>query len=1159
MAITEHIQSIEELTQSVSSLTDMENKLIGILAAVKSQLKQGDATLEDYNKVVGAGVAALRDRKKASDDVRKALRDESKNYRSTAEAAEQANKKIAAMSMAIKKVSGALGRYVGAMGGTIVSLSNATEAVTKYKIELAELSRVNTVLGRSMDGLQNSFSFIAKETDLSKNEFLELNNTVLKTFKGIPPSTQAIAEMAKAFRDQLGPGVEKVKEGMDIFLKMQEKFPPMAKSYQGLIDMVNERNKAKEAGEDTSAMDAEIKKQKELLMLMADSKGFDVGEIDTIAKMGSDVSDATKEAEDFTSGQKKLAQATADLANTMGNQLAPIITFINKALTSVIVPTMKFIGWIAYAAANLGTVVSVILKVVNAFKKAKNVIQSLSKGKGLSSFVSSTKAGAEGAGKMGGALGRMSGQVGRFSGMLRGAGAVAGKFVAVIQLLMLAMDTAKYFKKGRELGMGIPEAIGKGLLMGLVKVGAPIKAMFASVFSIFNKDKTMKEAFNESYDETVKLSEQLLGLNAPIEEANKNLELEALSLREIIQNVNESERTYKEVARINNEILELLKKQVNISKELGGLAFSTDLVGQTKDMIANIENVTKEARKFAAAMVIENPEMLKALDVNMEGVNQEELDKYLSGGANKLSSAIDKAKKDISNEKTKLAKELIDLQKAAVDISPDDTDSLKKNKDAQDKNAREMADAQSRESQLIEQSIRLESARTDVMSEGLRIMEARKLAMEGEADAALSINKSVEGRLNAEAKLLSQAQFGLGASVAMMQQQVNLAYENLEVRKKQQKTIDADVDTQIESNSVIAAATKDMTEGQKKELRGRILNAKSQEHLKQVLLESGIAQEDLETAANAVVEPFKLQQAVSKDIAEEQSKIYELTKSVREGYLDAIREMSTGAGEFEKIIGKQDMGVTQLMETVKEATGEYQTNSMRLGTISNSGVGTTPAYTFTQNGISGPGMTKAHEDRLWKPKLTEAEKRKVGSAVVMNDQNLGAIRDSNPNAGEIRKNDKAPDQAALEAQFQTTLTPGVQAGNDGVTFKEGNAIREAAGAELEGALINNNPAGETTTPAAMPPTGSKEDISAKVEAAGKSNMIVGKGRSRAVRREASSSAVASTQSPPAKQEPTTQIASNNSPSEISVGVIVDLTPDAKEMISAVLKPGRSVV
>lgn len=206
-----------------------------------------------------------------------------------------------------------------------------------------------------------------------------------------------------------------------------------------------------------------------------------------------------------------------------------------------------------------------------------------------------------------------------------------------------------------------------------------------------------------------------------------------------------------------------------------------------------------------------------------------------------------------------------------------------------------------------------------------------------------------EARLDAERKLMESAQFGLGASVEMMKKQVDLAYE------MQQTYVEADKNW---ANQLISSGL--ITKEQLKQIQNARTAAEAENYIKNTLSKSGEEMKLLTDYAQN-------HQDISKKTMEQQQKIYDLTKDIREGYLDAIREMSVGAGEFEKIIGTQEMGTTQLMKNVKDVTGVAKLNTMALGglqeqVLSAKGVGTGVAGQYGKSGISFIG-SKEQERR----------------------------------------------------------------------------------------------------------------------------------------------------------------------------------------------------
>ena len=249
-----------------------------------------------------------------------------------------------------------------------------------------------------------------------------------------------------------------------------------------------------------------------------------------------------------------------------------------------------------------------------------------------------------------------------------------------------------------------------------------------------------------------------------------------------------------------------------------------------------------------------------------------------------------------------------------------------------------------------------------------------------------------EARLEAQRSLMESAQFGMGASVEMMQKQVDLAY------KFQQEYQQADQNAQDMLHT---------EQGIDKALIEQVKNAETQ----------GDAQKDIEKMTGLTGEQQKALSKYAEDHQEiqtksmkQQQKIYDLTKNIREGYLDAMREMSAGAGEFSKIIGTQDMGVTQLMDTIQDTTGRKQ-NTMGYGgtqTRAQTGQGlgtrvsgehTTSGMDFNQSEaenarITGYKKSKRETEALMDGKFVNVPAPKVNTGLAADRSRSEAAREA---------------------------------------------------------------------------------------------------------------------------------------------------------------------
>lgn len=167
-------------------------------------------------------------------------------------------------------------------------------------------------------------------------------------------------------------------------------------------------------------------------------------------------------------------------------------------------------------------------------------------------------------------------------------------------------------------------------------------------------------------------------------------------------------------------------------------------------------------------------------------------------------------------------------------------------------------------------------------------------------------------RLDEQRRLMEAAQFGLGASVEMMQRQVDLAYRQMKVYEQTDALMSERVRQEAELSHV-----------QMSRLKAAAMQGDAEDFIRGTLGKEGVEAQKLLGYA------YK-HQDISMKIMKQQSKIYELTKDIREGYLDSMREMAVNTKEFTKIIGTQEMGVDQLLSSVKAVTGEW-TNTMGLG------------------------------------------------------------------------------------------------------------------------------------------------------------------------------------------------------------------------------------
>jgi len=351
--------------------------------------------------------------------------------------------------------------------------------------------------------------------------------------------------------------------------------------------------------------------------------------------------------------------------------------------------------------------------------------------------------------------------------------------------------------------------------------------------------------------------------------------------------------TYEEVVSemeaqlaLVGQVNQAMQEQVSISESFG-------LVNKDawNNYIASAKKAQKETEMATTGILEDTLDRLKTLEIPISL-------KTDASAQEKLTSTI----KQLSSQRDNL---------------------LKKGK-LEEKEDKKLADINAFLLTLSKQQTTSAQRQADVVNTTIRSKMAEVKQME-------DVTSLSERRLATERQLMESAQFGLGASVEMMQKQVNLANK----MAKTYNETDANIKTAVADQYKLNNAQRSQLDN--------ILEMSTAEEAQASI--NKLAGEGTDKA-KALMEVYKQHLILKTKEMQQQQKIYDLTKNIREGYLDALREMSVGAGEFEKIIGTQEMGVTQLMDAVKDATGEYKTNTFKLG--GKQGSASTAAGTRTQ-------------------------------------------------------------------------------------------------------------------------------------------------------------------------------------------------------------------
>ena len=275
-------------------------------------------------------------------------------------------------------------------------------------------------------------------------------------------------------------------------------------------------------------------------------------------------------------------------------------------------------------------------------------------------------------------------------------------------------------------------------------------------------------------------------------------------------------------------------------------------------------------------------------------------------------------------------------------------------------------------------------------------------------------------QLATERKLMESAQFGMGASVEMLQKQVDLA-------GKMRDTYDAGINSGREALKIElekAGATKAQQENLVGMVEGATTQAEAQKVIEKELGISGTAAKELSSWYGQYYE-------LTDKSQKKQQEIYDLTKDIREGYLSAMKALAIGSSKIDIILGSQTKGARQIIEATKAVTGAY-VNTMGAGgmgqvteSADDGGLGQSRKQVsmFTRKGL----MMASQEDRnpdittYGKTKLMEIGKRTtVGTANLTEAQRFAAMQASEQQTG------KKPNTAGLissEANPRAIVNP----------------------------------------------------------------------------------------------------------------------------------------
>lgn len=910
--------------QAVEAQEKAHKKILGINIKVSEEYKNATKNLNEYIKKMVEIKLAQEKYAQIQEKVEKAVEKQTKGMW----------RHISAGSKSIgigRQIISTAASYTAVLGAQSITFKNVVDSVLKYNQSMFNLSRSQKLFGSDNSNISASLEKFTKTTSFSKNQLLDFTNTMSGAYLGVKPANEEMMNMAKMLQDRFGPNLEVVKEKMMSLMNVQNQFP----------SLYGEIERAMKTAEKAQKGDIDSKKQLEIVSISIISK------MKAMGKSASEIEDVMRSVYKPTEDQKK--------GIDLNRQVANVAKESENALTNMGIEGEKGIILAAQATEKLVSLINEVPKaamIAAASMTAIGAALDIGLGKAaLSAILKKRAAKIMGAGNASGAGGIMGAEGGfgaseprhemekRLFGRGGGPAASGGRGIGSLASKMSKFRIPGLAGFGSRSAVGalgsfgaiagaglagygagkfIDEKIGAsdffGRIMASKKTGG-----FESQSGLKLKDSKKQEEFEKRFKERGGDKEK---------DISKQHEIRLKILKEM------RDEQSKIISSKDIELGQSVKLELQLSANLQDQKAQLDIANQMTEALGQQVEITQ---------------YYGTVDKQLLDARTKSLDDQMVFAQNYL-KLIEQINKDELKNLVKPGTDLGDIGKQKKAIS----DALKEGKFAGegDKEAKSRLDALYMKQKEITQQ---EALRGQIKQ---RRDDSGLSAIQAELKQQEEISSLYEERLNVERQLMESAQFGMGASVEMMQKQVDLAYEFMKTMEK------ADRDHQ--------KALEDKGIG--KERIEAVKNAKTQAEAQQKITQWYAKGTDEYDQLNKYASEH---QKYSTKIMQQQQKIYDLTKEVREGYLDAIREMSIGAGEFEKIIGTQEMGTSQLLDTIEAVTGESKGNSMKMGGKQKSGsmVGTEVTGYYSTQGMHMAGGEKWNEmsGRLYKQ--DEAKKK----------------------------------------------------------------------------------------------------------------------------------------------------------------------------------------
>jgi hypothetical protein len=882
-------KALEDVAKAVSDVASGMKGGADSMASFKRQVIEANAKLAELTKdgkectnAFKEAEAQLRKGQEAWKAQYEAMKKTEEQFKKIEKECENTADSYAKLINVSKLAFSETSKLIGALGLGSISFGKAKESLLGFNNAMFSSSRSYQMLGKGLGDLNKVFEGVSKNTTYSKREFSELANSIISSWKGVPPTFTEFGKILEVVGVQFGHNKEQIKSYLSSVAEIQSILPSAAKAIKDSIVAMNDKSEGWEQRINGSKILA--------ANLYAAGK---ITQASYLAQMQAltPLTAAQKE-------QNKLTEAQGKAAAAMENAMVSAMQSIQK-------PVTYLLSTIAAISNGLEKLPALVMTVVAAFALMKLPVMASNMGLNASMFS-----------RGGGGLKNINLGVGGGAGLaMRGIGGgvlggVMGGFQGYESKKRESLDAGESEEIAKSKGIrgavsgSIGSGVGSALGAAIGSVIAPgigtaigtiaggylgtkfLTPLLGKIMGADTKPKTEEELKQEQATKAKKDMEQY--------DKDNPMEKQVISVREMVTN-------NRYLIEANSKLKDQYQAEADLLKE------SSNFSGMNIALY-NAMNQTKELQESTQALI---ESLTSAGSINLF---EETLKSLGSGLSEKIKEQLKSG--DYKEALTGIQKDLLsaaNIKKVQI-IKEAETDPSKR--------ATLTSDLATVDASVALNNDRITEglkAQVDLLKSQVDLASTVSRSYNDQADKLSTLNDVYSRRLDMERSVQEAAQFGMGASITMMQKQISMAYDYIGIEKNRLGLMDQNVIAGLKLANIDEQSAIASTE--------ELKNAKSSSEANAIIERYAKGNS---SATKQLTDYSQQYQNSNAKILEQQKKVYDLTKDIREGYLDAIREMTAGAGEFESIIGTQDMGVTQLMDKVDMFT-PGALNTMRTG------------------------------------------------------------------------------------------------------------------------------------------------------------------------------------------------------------------------------------